>query len=78
MRQFTPLPVHLGKGGGNFPYTLTDRIVERGEWLAIMPEGYSTAIYEGYRLWRFFPGVIRLYLRYRILVLDLSKHGLVC
>ena len=53
VQKFSPFPVNLqGKG---FPFSLIDRLVQKGELLAIMPEGHSASLLEGYRLWRFYP-----------------------
>lgn len=75
VRKFTPIPVSLTKGG--IPYRLLDRVVEKRDWIAIMPEGHSAAIYEGYRLWKFFPGVIRLHLRYKIPIIPTANIGFI-
>jgi 1-acyl-sn-glycerol-3-phosphate acyltransferase len=73
VRKFTPIPVSLTNGG--IPYRLLDKVVNKGDWIAIMPEGHSAAIYEGYRLWKFFPGVIRLHLRYKIPIIPTANIG---
>jgi 1-acyl-sn-glycerol-3-phosphate acyltransferase len=76
VRHFTPIPVNIThKGGINYP--LVDKAVERGDWIGIMPEGHSAAVYEGYRLWRFFPGVIKLHLRYKIPIIPTAMIGFV-
>ncbi|TFF88488.1 MAG: 1-acyl-sn-glycerol-3-phosphate acyltransferase, partial [Promethearchaeota archaeon] len=64
LQQFSPIPISLT--GGGIPYDLVDKIVERGELIAIMPEGRAASIQEGYNLWKFYPGVIKLHLRYEI------------
>jgi 1-acyl-sn-glycerol-3-phosphate acyltransferase len=75
VRKFSPIPISLtGKG---IPYSLVDKIVERGELLAIMPEGHSAALSEGYRLWRFYPGVIKLHVRYDIPIIPTACIGFV-
>jgi len=76
VRHFTPLPVNLThKRGINYP--LVDKAVARGDWIGIMPEGHTAAVYEGYRLWRFFPGVIKLHLRYKIPIIPTAMIGFV-
>jgi len=42
-----------------------------------MPEGHSASINEGYRLWKFYPGVIRLHLRYKIPIIPTAMIGFV-
>ncbi len=75
VQKFSPIPISLeGKG---IPYKLVDKLVEKGELLAIMPEGHSAAIYEGYRLWKFYPGVIQLHLRYKIPIIPTASIGFV-
>ncbi|MBD3351110.1 MAG: hypothetical protein GF364_06455 [Candidatus Lokiarchaeota archaeon] len=75
VQQFSPIPVSLtGKG---IPYTLVDKIVETGELIAIMPEGHSASIREGYRLWKFYPGVIKLHLRYKIPIIPTACVGFI-
>ena len=42
VQKFSPIPINLeGKG---IPYRLVDKLVERGELMAIMPEGHSAAV----------------------------------
>jgi 1-acyl-sn-glycerol-3-phosphate acyltransferase len=75
VQKFSPIPINLeGKG---IPYNLVDRLVKRGELIAIMPEGHSAALYEGYRLWKFYPGVIKLHLRYKIPIIPTASIGFV-
>lgn len=75
VQRFSPIPINLdGKG---FPYPLIDRIVQRNELLAIMPEGHSASVHEGYLLWKFYPGVIRLHLRYEIPIIPTAFIGFV-
>jgi len=75
VQQFSPIPVSLtGKG---IPYDLTDKIVKRGELMAIMPEGHSASIKEGYQLWKFYPGAIKLHLRYKIPLIPTAIIGMV-
>lgn len=75
VQRFSPIPINLeGKG---MPYPLIDKIVEKKELIAIMPEGHSASIYEGYLLWKFYPGVIRLHLRYRIPIIPTALIGFV-
>ena len=73
VQKFSPIPISLT--GGGIPYKLVDKIVERGELIAIMPEGHSAALYEGYRLWNFYPGVIKLHLRYKIPIIPTANIG---
>ncbi|MHA1294126.1 MAG: lysophospholipid acyltransferase family protein, partial [Promethearchaeota archaeon] len=73
VQKFSPIPINLsGKG---IPFKLVDKLVEKGELIAIMPEGHSAAIYEGYRLWKFYPGVIKLHLRYKIPIIPTAMIG---
>jgi len=75
VQKFSPIPISMtGKG---IPYPLVEKIIERGELIAIMPEGHSAALYEGYRLWKFYPGVIKLHLRYRIPIIPTAMIGFV-
>ncbi len=75
VQKFSPLPISLtGKG---IPYEIVNKIVERGELLAIMPEGHSASTREGYRLWKFYPGVITLHLRYKIPIIPTAAIGFV-
>lgn len=75
VQQFSPIPINLeGKG---IPYRLVDKIVQRKELIAIMPEGHSASIHEGYSLWRFYPGVIKLHLRYQIPIIPTAMIGFV-
>ena len=75
VQKFSPIPISVtGKG---IPYPLVDKLVERGELIAIMPEGHSAALYEGYRLWKFYPGVIKLHLRYKIPIIPTANIGFV-
>lgn len=75
VQQFPPIPISLE--GGGIPYKLTDKIVERGELIAIMPEGHSASIAEGYRLWRYYPGLIKLHLRYKVPIIPTACIGFV-
>jgi 1-acyl-sn-glycerol-3-phosphate acyltransferase len=75
VQKFSPIPISVT--GNGFPYKLIDKIVEKGELIAIMPEGHSAALYEGYRLWKFYPGVIKLHLRYRIPIIPTAHIGFV-
>jgi 1-acyl-sn-glycerol-3-phosphate acyltransferase len=75
VQKFSPIPISLtGKG---IPYKLVDKIVNKGELIAIMPEGHSAALYEGYRLWKFYPGVIKLHLHYEIPIIPTAMIGFV-
>lgn len=75
VQQFSPIPTSLtGKG---IPYNLVDKLVSRGELISIMPEGHSASIKEGYRLWKFYPGAIRLHLRYKIPLIPTAIIGIV-
>lgn len=75
VQRFSPIPINLdGKG---FPYPLIDRIVHRKELIAIMPEGHSASVHEGYLLWKFYPGVIRLHLRYEIPIIPTAFIGFI-
>ncbi len=75
VQKFSPIPINLtGKG---IPYKLVDKIVDKGEFIAIMPEGHSAALYEGYRLWKFYPGVIKLHLRYKIPIIPTAMIGFI-
>ncbi len=75
VQQFSPIPISLtGKG---IPYELTDKIVKSGELMAIMPEGHSATVKEGYRLWKFYPGAIKLHLRYKIPLIPTAIIGAV-
>ena len=75
VQKFSPIPINLqGKG---IPFRLVDKIVQRGELIAIMPEGTSATIQEGYRIWKFYPGVIRLHLRYKIPIIPTACIGFV-
>jgi len=75
VQKFSPIPINLeGKG---IPYKLVDKIIEKGELIAIMPEGHSAAVYEGYRLWKFYPGVIKLHLHYKIPIIPTASIGFV-
>ncbi|MHA1147631.1 MAG: lysophospholipid acyltransferase family protein [Promethearchaeota archaeon] len=75
VQKFSPIPISLT--GGGIPWKLLDKIVEKGELIAIMPEGHSAALYEGYRLWKFYPGVIKLHLRYKIPIIPTASIGFV-
>jgi 1-acyl-sn-glycerol-3-phosphate acyltransferase len=75
VQKFTPIPINLE--GEGIPFKLVDKLVEKGELIAIMPEGHSAAIQEGYRLWKFYPGVIRLHLRYKIPIIPTASIGFV-
>ena len=75
VQKFSPIPISLT--GGGIPWNLVDKIVEKGELIAIMPEGHSAALYEGYRLWKFYPGVIKLHLRYKIPIIPTASIGFV-
>ena len=73
VRKFSPIPINLeGKG---IPYNLVDKLVEKNEIIAIMPEGCSASIRDGYLLWKFYPGVIRLHLRYKIPIIPTAMIG---
>ncbi|MBD3230571.1 MAG: hypothetical protein GF329_20495 [Candidatus Lokiarchaeota archaeon] len=73
VRKFSPIPINLdGKG---IPYDLVDVIVSKGELIAIMPEGCSASIKEGYLLWKFYPGVVKLHLRYKIPIIPTAMIG---
>ncbi|MFW9938910.1 MAG: lysophospholipid acyltransferase family protein [Candidatus Thorarchaeota archaeon] len=75
VQKFSPIPINLtGKG---IPFNLVDKIIKRGELIAITPEGHSAALYEGYRLWKFYPGVIKLHLRYKIPIIPTASIGFV-
>lgn len=75
VQKFTPIPINLtGKG---IPYQIVDKLVSRGELIAMMPEGHSAALHEGYRLWKFYPGVIKLHLRYQIPIIPTASIGFV-
>lgn len=71
--QFSPIPISLT--GGGIPYDLVDKIVNRGEIIAIMPEGCSASLKDGYLLWKFYPGVIKLHLRYKIPIIPTAMIG---
>ncbi|MGQ4874571.1 MAG: 1-acyl-sn-glycerol-3-phosphate acyltransferase [Promethearchaeia archaeon] len=75
VQKFSPIPISLT--GGGIPWKIVDKIVKRGELIAIMPEGHSAAINEGYRLWKFYPGVIRLHLRYKIPIIPTAMIGFI-
>ncbi len=75
VQRFSPIPISLT--GKPLPYSLIDQVVKRGELLAIMPEGHSASIHEGYSLWRFYPGVIKLHLRYKIPIIPTACIGFV-
>ncbi|NHI91935.1 MAG: hypothetical protein EAX96_05490 [Candidatus Lokiarchaeota archaeon] len=73
VQQFSPIPVNLeGKG---IRWDIADKVVKKGELIAIMPEGHSATIKEGYRLWKFYPGVIRLHLRYEVPIIPTAIIG---
>ncbi len=76
-RPFTVIPIHVEKDGKKppIPWDLVDEIVERGELMVICPEGHSAARREGYRLWRFYPGVIKVHLRYQIPIIPTGHIG---
>jgi len=75
VQQFSPIPINLeGKG---IPWKLIDYIVKKGELIGIMPEGHSNCIWERYNLWRFYPGVIKLHLRYEIPIIPTAMIGFV-
>lgn len=75
VQKFSPIPISVtGKG---LPWSLIDKIVEKGELIAIMPEGHSAALYEGYRLWKFYPGVIKLHLKYKLPIIPTANIGFV-
>ncbi|MHA1268253.1 MAG: lysophospholipid acyltransferase family protein [Candidatus Helarchaeota archaeon] len=73
VKKFSPIPISLT--GGGIPYDLVDKIVKRGELIAIMPEGHSASIKEGYLLWKFYPGVIKLHLKYKIPIIPTAMIG---
>lgn len=75
VQKFSPIPISLT--GGGIPWRLVDKIVEKGELIAIMPEGHSASIKEGYLLWKFYPGVIKLHLRYQIPIIPTASIGFV-
>ncbi|MBD3337486.1 MAG: hypothetical protein GF353_00165 [Candidatus Lokiarchaeota archaeon] len=75
VQKFSPIPISMM--GAGISYELVDLIVKRGELIAIMPEGHSAALYEGYRLWKFYPGVIKLHLKYKIPVIPTAMIGFV-
>ncbi|MCP4760813.1 MAG: hypothetical protein GY870_03460, partial [archaeon] len=75
VQRFSPIPINLsGKG---IPYDFVDKLVKNGEVIAIMPEGHCATIGEGYRLWKFYPGVIKLHLRYKIPIIPTANIGFV-
>lgn len=75
VQKFSPLPISVT--GGGIPWNIADQIVKRGELIAIMPEGHSAALYEGYRLWKFYPGVIKLHLKYQVPIIPTASIGFV-
>ena len=75
VQKFSPIPISLT--GQGIPYKLVDKIVEKGELIAMMPEGHSASIKEGYKLWKFYPGVIKLHLRYKIPIIPTAAIGFV-
>ena len=73
VQKFSPIPISLtGKG---IPYNLVDKLIERGEFIAIMPEGHSASYREGYQIWKFYPGVIKLHLKYKIPIIPTACLG---
>ena len=77
VKRFSPIPIGFQGGGKGIPYNRIDPLIESGELIAIYPEGHSASIKEGYRLWRFYPGVIRLHLRYKIPIIPTANIGFV-
>ena len=77
-RRYSVIPIHIEKKGKPpIPWDTMDKIVDRGEIIAICPEGHSAARYEGYRLWKFYPGVIKIHLKYKIPILPTALIGFV-
>ncbi len=75
-RQYSAIPIHIEKKGKPpIPWEKVDEIVQRGELMVMCPEGHSAARYEGYRLWKFYPGVIKVHLRYRIPIIPAAHIG---
>lgn len=77
VQRFSPIPVGFKGEGKGIPYEIIDPLVENGELLAIYPEGHSASVKEGYRLWKFYPGVIRLHLKYKIPIIPTANIGFV-
>ena len=77
-RKFSAIPIHIEKKGKPpIPWQMVANIVKKGELMVICPEGHSAALYEGYRLWRFYPGVIKIHLRYKVPILPTAMIGFV-
>lgn len=77
-RQFSAIPIHIEKKGKPpIPWNKIDEIVNRGELMVICPEGHSAALYEGYRCWTFYPGVIKIHLKYKIPILPTAHIGVI-
>jgi 1-acyl-sn-glycerol-3-phosphate acyltransferase len=77
-RHFSAIPIHIEKKGKPpIPWEMVSKIVNAGELMVICPEGHSAALYEGYRLWRFYPGVIKIHLKYQIPILPTAMIGFV-
>lgn len=75
VQKFSPIPISLT--GNGIPFKLVDKIIKKGELISITPEGHSAALHEGYRLWKFYPGVIKLHLRYKIPIIPTASIGFV-
>lgn len=73
VQRFSPIPISLR--GNPLPYKSIEQVIKWGEFLAIMPEGHSASIHEGYSLWKFYPGVIKLHLKYQIPIIPTACLG---
>lgn len=61
IRKFNTVPLNLDKGLDEDTKTLLlDEYFNKGKLVGIFPEGTTASFFEGYRIGRFYPGVIRL------------------
>ena len=67
--------IGIGGGGNNSLNRMGEIGIKGGELIAIMPEGHSATVKEGYRLWKFYPGVIKLHLRYKVPIIPTAIMG---
>lgn len=75
-RQFSAIPIHIEKRKKTpIPWKTVDHVVDRGELMCICPSGHSAALYEGYRTWKFYPGVIKIHLKYKIPIIPAAHIG---
>jgi 1-acyl-sn-glycerol-3-phosphate acyltransferase len=75
-RPFYTIPIDVEKKKKEpIPWNKVDKIVDKGELMCICPEGHGAALYEGYRLWKFYPGVIKIHLKYKIPIIPCAHIG---